>query len=303
MADSLKIALITDIHHGVDVGTKLGAAALTLLQPFVDWVNDIRPDLVVELGDRISDIDQETDLRFTRDIAHAFNAITVPCVHILGNHDNYILSREASEDVMQTSFASHSRDVNGYHLVFWNSDVRVSEGPGFKLAPEDLAWLETDLAATELPTIIFSHLPLDNGSMIGNFYFEQYVPNGGHYVDGAAARNVIEQSGNVIVCLAGHTHWNARNTIDGVHYITIHSLTESFTTHPYPTGAFGMLEIDDGITVEVFGRDPALHRLPIKSLGYHWQNLDRDYAPKPVHLTPRMIAHLDASRGNVVHSG
>ena len=102
--------------------------------------------------------------------------------------------------------------------------------------------------------------------MIGNFYFEKAVPRGAHYVEGAAARDVIERSGNVIACLAGHTHWNARNTIDGVHYITIHSLTESFTTHPYPTGAFGILSIDESLTVEVFGRDPALHRLPIKPL-------------------------------------
>jgi len=295
MANALRIALIADIHHGVDQGTKLGSAALTLLQPFVDWVNAIGPDLVVELGDRINDLDKDADRQWTRDIASAFTAVQRPCVHILENHDNNQLSRAESEDVMQTTFASHSRDVQSYHLVFWNSAVQPVEG-GFHLAPEDLRWLAADLAATDLPTIIFSHLPLDNGSMIGNFYFEGAVPKGAHYVEGAAARDVIERSGNVIACLAGHTHWNARNTIDGVHYITIHSLTESFTTHPYPTGAFGILAIDESLTVEVFGRDPALHRLPIKPLGYHWQNLHRDFAPKPAGLTPRMAA-LVAAQG------
>lgn len=293
----LKIALIADIHHGVDVGTKLGSAALTLLQPFTAWVNDIRPHLVVELGDRINDIDKETDLAFTRDIAHAFHGLATPCVHILGNHDNYKLSRAESEDAMQTPFASHSRDVQGHHLVFWNSAVDLFGPDGFQFAAEDLLWLEADLAGTELPTIIFSHVPLDNGSMIGNFYFEQVVPNGGHYAEGAAAREIIERSGKVIACIAGHTHWNARNTIDGVHYITIHSLTESFTTHPYPTGAYGILEVSDVITLEVFGRDPALHRLPIKPLGYHWQSLDRDHAPKPGNLSPRMAAYLTARQG------
>lgn len=293
MAQALKIALIADIHHGIDVGTKLGSAALTLLQPFVDWVHGIRPHLVVELGDRINDIDKDADFKFTRDIAHAFSAIAAPCVHILGNHDNYKLSREESEGVMQTTFASHSRDVHGYHLVFWNSAVHLIDPGGFQFAPLDLIWLESDLATTDLPTIIFSHIPLDNGSMIGNFYFDALYPNGGHYADGAAAREVIERSGKVVACLAGHTHWNARNTIDGVHYITIHSLTESFTTHPYPTGAFGILEIADSLTVEVFGRDPALHRLPLKPIGYHWQNLDREYAPRPAHLPPRMAAYLE----------
>jgi 3',5'-cyclic-AMP phosphodiesterase len=178
--------------------------------------------------------------------------------------------------------------------VFWNSAVRFEHG-GFHVAPDDLGWLEADLAATDLPTLIFSHLPLDNGSMIGNFYFEKAVPTGAHYVEGAAARDVIERSGKVIACLAGHTHWNACNTIDGIHYITIHSLTESFTTHPYPTGAFGILAIDESLTVEVFGRDPALHRLPIKALGSHWQNLHRDFAPKPANLPPRMAALVAAA--------
>jgi hypothetical protein len=297
MANALKIALIADIHHGVDMGTKLGSAALALMQPFVDWVNAIGPALVVELGDRINDLDKDADRKWTQDVAHAFTAVQRPCVHILGNHDANQLSRAESENVMQTTFASHSRDVQGYHLVFWNSAVRSEHG-GFHLAPDDLGWLAADLAATDLPTLIFSHLPLDNGSMIGNFYFEKAVPTGAHYAEGAAARDVIERSGKVIACLAGHTHWNARNTIDGIHYITIHSLTESFTTHPYPTGAFGILAIDESLTVEVFGRDPALHCLPIKALGYHWQNLHRDFAPKPANLPPRMAALVAASGQN-----
>ena len=294
MVDSLRIALIADIHHGIDVGTKLGSAALTLLQPFVDWVTHVQPDLVVELGDRINDLDKDADLAFTREIAHALQPLAPSCVHILGNHDNYKLSREESEDAMQTSFASHSREVRGYHLVFWNSAVNLLAPGGFQLAEADLTWLEADLASTELPTIIFSHVPLDNGSMIGNFYFDTFRPNWGHYEHGAAVREVIERSGKVIACVAGHTHWNARNTIDGVHYITIHSLTESFTTHPYPTGAFGMLAIDEHLTVEVFGRDPILHRLPIKPVGYHWQNLDRLYAPRPAQLPPAMVDYLAA---------
>jgi Icc protein len=291
MATALKIALIADIHHGNDIGTKLGSAALVLMQPFVDWVNAIRPDLVVELGDRINDVDKDADLKWTQDVAHVFTAVQPPCVHILGNHDANQLARAESEEAMQTTFAPHSRDVQGYHLVFWNSAVQVEQG-GFHLAPADLDWLQTDLVATDLPTLIFSHLPLDNGSMLGNFYFETAAPGGAHYAEGAVARDIIERSGKVIACLAGHTHWNAHNTIDGVHYITIHSLTESFTTHPYPTGAFGILAIDDTLTVEVFGRDPAWYRLPLKPLGYHWQNLHRDFAPKPANLPPRLAARL-----------
>ena len=293
MTAPLKIALIADIHHGIDVGTKLGAAALPLLKSFVNWVNDLRPDLVVELGDRVNDLDRDTDYRWTCEVAHAFGKVIAPRVHILGNHDVMALSRDETEDAMQVSFASHSRDANGYHLVFWNCSVNFEDGT-YHLSAADLEWLSTVLAATDLPTVIFSHVPLDNGSMLGNFYFERLVPNGGQYADGAAARDIIERSGKVIACLAGHTHWNSRNTIDGVHYITIHSLTESFTTHPHPTGAYGLLTIDEHLSVEVFGRDPILHRLPLKPLGFHWQNLHRGFAPKPDQLPPRMAALLES---------
>ena len=227
---ALKIALIADIHHGVDVGTKLGAAAMTLMRPFVDWVDHVQPDLVVELGDRINDLDRDTDIRWTKEVARVFDEVRAPCVHILGNHDVLRLDRRESEDALQTSFASHSRDVNGYHLVFWNSAVAFEDG-GYHLPASDLEWLETDLAATGLPTLVFSHLPLDNGSMLGNFYFERLVPHGAHYFEGAAAREVIERSGKVIACLAGHAHWNQRHTIDGVHYITP-SFADRIVHHP-----------------------------------------------------------------------
>ena len=291
MSTRLKIALIADIHHGIDVGTKLGSAAVTLMRPFVDWVNAVGPDLVVELGDRINDLDRDTDVSWTKEIAKIFAEVNRPCVHILGNHDVHRLTRTDSEEAMQTTFASHSRDVNGYHLIFWNSAVKFEQGT-YHLPAQDLQWLQTDLASTDLATLIFSHLPLDNGSMLGNFYFEKLVPQGAHYFEGAAAREIIERSGKVIACLAGHTHWNQRHTIDGVHYITIHSLTESFTTHPYPTGAFGILSIDEHLSVEVFGRDPVLHRLPVKPLGFHWQNLHRDFAPRPLNLSRGMAALL-----------
>lgn len=293
MANGLKIALIADVHHGIDMGTKIGSAALPLMRPFVDWVNAIQPDIVVELGDRINDRDKSSDIKWTREVAHELSGLKRPCVHILGNHDFNQLTRDESEDAMQTSFGSHSRDVQGHHLVFWNSCVALKDG-GFQFMPEDLTWLAADLAATELPTIVFSHVPLDNGSMVGNFYFDKLAPKGGQYADGAAAREIIERSGKVIACFAGHTHWNARNTIDGVHYITIHSLTESFTTHPHPTGAYGILSIEDAMTVEVFGRDPALYRLPVKPPGFHWQNLHKDYAPKPARISGRLAAMVEA---------
>ena len=52
----LKIAVVTDIHHGAISKTKIGPA-LGLLNNFVNFANEWDADIVVDPGDRISDRD------------------------------------------------------------------------------------------------------------------------------------------------------------------------------------------------------------------------------------------------------
>jgi 3',5'-cyclic-AMP phosphodiesterase len=280
----LTLAIITDIHHGPDRGTKLGTTALPLLEKFRDFVSDLRPACTVELGDRISEVDEDIDRVLVSEVAAALSKIPGPTHHIIGNHDVAKLPVPANEELMQRSFASTSIDKDGFHLVFWNANADLDYEKGFSLPDEDLDWLRADLAATELPSVIFTHVPLDNGSMKGNFYFEKSYPIHGNYPEaqGEAIREVIERSGKVILCLNGHAHWNAYHGIDGTHYVTIPSLTESFTTSPYPNEAFASLRIGEFVEIEVFGRTPLLYRLPIKALDEHWVNLDKDYSAKAV---------------------
>ena len=66
MADTLRLAIVADIHHGEDHYTKKGSAALPLMGEFARFVRDARPDAVIDLGDRISDVSRDTDLRLER---------------------------------------------------------------------------------------------------------------------------------------------------------------------------------------------------------------------------------------------
>jgi len=280
----LTLAIITDIHHGPDRGTKLGTTALPLLARFRDFVDDLRPSCTVEMGDRISDIDESTDRKLMGEVASALVNFPGPIHHILGNHDVAKLSIAENEELMQCSFASSSTDADGFHLVFWNANDKLDFANGFSLADTDLEWLRKDLAATDLPSIIFTHVPLDNGSMKGNFYFEKAYAHHGSYPEtqGEAIRDVIERSGKVILCLNGHAHWNAYHCIDGTHYVTIPSLTESFTCWPHPNEAFASLRIAEAIEIEVSGRTPTLYRLPLKPRNEHWVNMHKDYAPSTI---------------------
>jgi Icc-related predicted phosphoesterase len=86
---NLKIAIVTDIHHGKDSASKKGESALTLMAAFASFVADNKPDLVLDLGDRISDMDPETDLELEREVNAAFVPIRelAPVFHICGNSE------------------------------------------------------------------------------------------------------------------------------------------------------------------------------------------------------------------------
>ncbi|MFM9974820.1 MAG: metallophosphoesterase, partial [Beijerinckiaceae bacterium] len=86
---SLKIAIVTDIHHGQDSEGKKGASALPLMADFAAFVAQAKPDLVLDLGDRISDEDPQTDVVLEQDINAAFAPIRAlaPVYHLCGNHD------------------------------------------------------------------------------------------------------------------------------------------------------------------------------------------------------------------------
>jgi Icc protein len=189
-----------------------------------------------------------------------------------------------NEELMQHPFQHSSVDLNGFHIIFWNANAKLHLTEGFTLSQGDLDWLEADLASTDLPSIITTHIPLDNGSMKGNFYFEKAYPQHAHYPERQAedVREVIERSGKVILCLNGHAHWNAYHAIDGVHYVTLPSLTESFTTWPSANEAFASVKIGESIEIEVLGKTPMLYRLPINAPGQHWVNIHKDYSPSSI---------------------
>lgn len=265
----VRLALVADIHHGKDTPTKRGSAALSLLESFIAEADLLAPELVIDLGDRINDTDLDSDIRHLGEVKHVLRGISAPRVHLLGNHDVAKLPVATSSAILGTDFVHKSSDLGGWHLIFWQADSRVRPGKGFELSDEDLAWLEADLAATELPSIAFTHAPLGSGPMLGNYYFESREAYGG-YANAARAREIFSRSGKVVAAIAGHVHWNSLNTVDGVHYLTLQSLTETFTTNPHPAGAWAKLELGKKLDLEVFGRDPMHLSLPIKQLHSHW---------------------------------
>ena len=286
MADALKLAIVTDIHHGADTGTKRGSAALPLLRRFIDFADNWAPDAVLDLGDRISDVDPATDRALMAEVAAEFRAVRQPLHHLLGNHDVAFLSHDENAAALGTDVGHRSLVLNGWRLVFWQADTFLHRPQGFQLRRSDLDWLQAELAASAEPVLLFSHVPLGGGSMTGNHYFQENPQYGGYLHDGAAIRRVIADSGKVRLCAAGHVHWNALHMVDGIPFLSIQSLTETCTTGE-PAAAWATLEVSGSeVRWRSFGLDGLGMTLPLPADGARWAGILEpfDRRPKPIRV-------------------
>lgn len=255
---TLRIAIVADIHHGAPSHTKRGDAALGLMADFAAWANAEAPDLVLDLGDRISDIDEATDLRLEAEVADAFGAVAAPVHHVCGNHDRDHLSVAQNEDILGQSLGNEVLDLGAWQVALWRADARICRDPGrrgFNLPEEDLLWLSRTVQAAEKPLLVVSHVPVSGHSQTGNYYFQRN-PEYSRYPESDRVRLALAQARVPVVCLAGHVHWNTVTTVDGIPHLTQQSLTESFTTQGEPAGAWGMLTLGEDAHWRVHGRDP-----------------------------------------------
>lgn len=255
----VRLAVVADIHHGAPSLTKRGDAALGLLGEFARYAADARPDAVIDLGDRISDVDADTDARLAAEVADGFKAVAAPRLHLDGNHDRDHLTADRNDALLGRAGGSEALDLGGWRVLLWRACPRIARGPerrGFALPESDLLWLSRAVQAADRPLLVVSHVPLSGHAQTGNYYFERN-PGLSTYPEAARARAALAQARTPVVCLAGHVHWNSATCVDGIWHLTQQSLTESFTTEGAPAAAMGLVELDDGaLRWRVDGLDP-----------------------------------------------
>lgn len=264
----LRAVLISDVHYGRDVGNKQGAKAPALMEEFIKFANDAKPDVVIDLGDRISCHSARVDREETRNIAAYFSRIAAPRVHLLGNHDMRFMKRATSEKILGQKMASTSIEIGGIQLVVWNPAVKYELGRSVKMPQKELGWLEKELKKSGKPVLLLSHLPVDfvgkSGQTITNSKGDLVYKN---FADAELIRNILQKSGRNFLNLSGDQHRNYFTQINDTYFITMHSLTQKAKHNGEPSGAYALLEIDgDEIRLDVYGHEPASYRLTSKVL-------------------------------------
>ena len=268
-----KIAFVADVHHGKDVMTKKSSQGLRLLADFAAFVATGDADIVVDLGDRISDENHDRDLVLEREVADAFRTIPRPVHHINGNHDRDFISVAENEAILGQTLGHELVDLGDWQLILWRADTHIHrrpEGSSFQLAEGDLDWLAASLAAAGKPSVLATHVPLSGQSQRSNYYFHN---NAGiaSYPELDAIQAVLRAAHVPLVCVSGHVHWNSVVTVDGIPHITLQSLTESCTTGGEPAEAWGVLELGDIIRWTAHGRQHFAFETDAASTMQRWK--------------------------------
>jgi 3',5'-cyclic AMP phosphodiesterase CpdA len=242
MAEPVRVAIVTDVHandtnspneHKVMVNWSERVSA------FVDAATDASADAIVSLGDYVNGAfvmgaELGDPARIFGIFDEAYTVLTAfdgPVHYVLGNHDVYNLSKEQILSVTETESTYYSYDQGGVHFVILDAQYDKNENDYGHIAwmvqglipTVELDWLKADLAASDLPTIVFIHQPLDSD-------FE-LLAGGPPIFNHTVMRDVLAADDGVIAVFSGHDHGSDYSEIDGIHYFTIAAMVD----HDEPT--------------------------------------------------------------------
>lgn len=257
-----KLVIFSDLHYapvrpvnnGSVIDRKLTDFALPLLEKLIEKINnDIKPDIVFNLGDLVEDFnDKQQDLANLKLIWNKVKEIKHPFYSLAGNHDLRSMdNRVEVEKIMGYKHSTFSVDFEGYHFILLGLEVKPDLGRAYGgifktqfLSDEDLIWLRNDLKNNSLPVIVLSHFGIAEDDMKGNWWFER---NPDHALLGnrKELKEILIKDKNLIAVFSGHQHWTKSHIENGINYYVIGSLTENINDDGIPDGVYFEIELKD----------------------------------------------------------
>ena len=171
-----------------------------------------------------------------------------PGYHVIGNHDCDMCTKEEVLRYYGVDYAPYySFDMGGFHFVvldpnyyrkngqyysFCNGTYMDAEGDLPYLPPEQLCWLENDLAHTSYPTILFSHQRLtEDFCAIRN---------------ADKLRSILRNApSKVVLALNGHEHMDNVRKVDDTWFLNINSISNYWLGEEYTCPERYGKEIDE----------------------------------------------------------
>jgi Icc protein len=277
---SLTIGFVTDLHFGPAAFhdgklRKLTHHAADLTRAVVRAMNEqLKPDLLVNLGDDIEDESREADVARYTECQDILRTAKAELVNVAGNHDMIHLTREDLSRIWHRDVSGHpatgqpstpapmfySLDRGGFHLAILHTIER--KDVDVRIPHAQLEWLAHDLERTALPVIVLMHHSASEQDLGDSFWFHG-VPHLALVKERAELRAILEKSGKVRVVFNGHVHRNHLDVIRGIPYVTIQSLIENLDEDApgRPAAAHALATITESrIVVRVHGNDRARYQ-------------------------------------------
>ena len=258
-AAGIRFGLVTDPHYA-DLehrGHRYYRESLAKMTECVELMNEQKVAFLVELGDfkdQASPPVEEGTLSYLQTIEKEFQKVEADAYHVLGNHDVDSISKDqfralVTDADMPPESTYYSFDKGGFHFIVLDANYRTDgldydsgnfDWTDANVPPDELRWLERDLASTSKPSIVFAHQQLDG--------------EGSHYVRNAAAvRLVLQKHKRVLAVFQGHNHAGHYSHIEGIHYYTLKAMVEGSGE---ANNSYTIVDVhgDHGITVTGYRR-------------------------------------------------
>lgn len=262
-----KLVVFSDIHYApeppINNGSIIDRKLIQYSVPLINKItheinNNIKPDIVINLGDLVEDFfNHDMDIINITYIWNLLKKIKPPFYSVAGNHDLRSMdSRTEVEEIMKYNHSTFSIDFNGYHFVFLglnvDKDASTEYGGILKaqfISDEDLKWLESDLAKTNFPTLIFTHFGIAEDDMKDNWWFEEH-PDHAVLGNRKEVKEIFKSNSNILGVFSGHQHWTKKLNENGIDYYVLGSLTENINDDGIPDGVYFEIDLDkNSITV------------------------------------------------------
>ena len=222
---SLRIAHITDCHSKPKLQAE--KALKTVFQQ-INGMQD-KPDLIINTGDSVLDANYSS-AGFVEDCWNVWNdsvlCCGIPIYHAIGNHDVWIMpdiedamrKKEGKNWCMQMlgmNSTYYSFEKNGWKFIALDS---IGD-KGYALDETQYAWLQHELALTDKPVCVYSHVPIISAAAM--MYSIERRSKASKMMkemhrDAKKLKDLFYQYPNVKLCLSGHVHY-----IDEVDYLGV----------------------------------------------------------------------------------
>ena len=272
----VRFGIVTDLHYAdIDpdpapcgvVGRRYYRESLRKLGEAVQVFNARKLDFAIELGDFKDNTNgREGTLAHLEAIEACFAKFTGPRYHVAGNHDFDCITNEEffsripnDGKVMPSGYYSFVR--GGIKFIVLNACFDSSLKPyscnnpwnDANVPPEELAWLDREIASAKGDVIVFCHQRLEDSAETN------------HIVKNAAAvRAIIERRGKVKGVITGHQHRGGCRVLNGIPYYSLRALVcdsgegnNSFAeVAVYPSGAFTVTGWRNAVSLGAKGEFP-----------------------------------------------